>query len=49
MEECFRRGVLLLGCGEIAVRFCPALTISEKQIDAAIAVFRKALAAVAKK
>ena len=43
--ECFRRGVLALGCGESAVRFCPALTITEKQIDAAVAVFREAVAA----
>ena len=46
--ECFRRGVLALGCGESAVRFCPALTITEKQIDAAVNVFREAVAAAAK-
>lgn len=45
VTECFRRGVLALGCGESAVRFCPALTISEKQIDAAVGVFREAVAA----
>jgi 4-aminobutyrate aminotransferase len=46
VRECFRRGVLVLGCGESAIRFSPALTISEQQIDAAIAVFRDAVAAV---
>ncbi|MEN6449033.1 MAG: acetyl ornithine aminotransferase family protein [Thermoguttaceae bacterium] len=45
IQECFRRGLLVLGCGESAVRFCPALTISEGQIDTAIAVFREAVAA----
>lgn len=43
--ECFRRGVLALGCGESAVRFCPALSITEKQIDASVRVFRDAVAA----
>jgi 4-aminobutyrate aminotransferase len=47
VRECFRRGVLVLGCGESAVRFSPALSISEEQIDAAVAVFRAAVAAVA--
>ena len=32
---------------KVAVRFCPALSISEQQIDAAVAVFRDAVAAVA--
>ncbi len=41
-------GVLALGCGESAVRFCPALTITEKQIDAAVGVFREAVAAAVK-
>jgi 4-aminobutyrate aminotransferase len=48
VTECFRRGVLALGCGESAVRFCPALTITEKQIDAAVGVFREAVAAAVK-
>ncbi len=48
IQECFRRGLLLLGCGESAIRFCPALTISAKQIDAAMAVFREAVAAAIK-
>jgi len=43
VQECFRRGVLALGCGESAVRFCPALSISEKQIDAAVDIFRQAV------
>ncbi len=46
--ECFRRGVLALGCGESALRFCPALTITEQQIDAAVSVFRDAVAAAEK-
>ena len=48
VKECFKRGLLVLGCGESAVRFCPALTISEKQIDVAIDIFRKAVKAAVK-
>ena len=48
VTECFKRGLLVLGCGESAVRFCPALTISEKQIDVAIDIFRKAVKAAVK-
>ena len=48
VQECFRRGVLMLGCGESAVRFCPALTISKKQIDVAVGIFRDAVAAAVK-
>ena len=49
VQECFRRGVLVLGCGESAVRFCPALTISKEQIDVAVEIFRDAVAMVVKK
>ncbi|NLF08735.1 MAG: acetyl ornithine aminotransferase family protein [Pirellulaceae bacterium] len=48
VQECFRRGLLMLGCGESAIRFCPALTISEKQIDTAIDIFREAVKAAVK-
>ncbi|HUW55472.1 MAG TPA: acetyl ornithine aminotransferase family protein [Planctomycetota bacterium] len=48
IHECFRRGLLLLGCGESAIRFCPALTITEKQVARALDVLREALAATAR-
>jgi len=47
--ECFNRGLLLLGCGESAIRFCPALTVSEAQIDAAVAVLTAAIESVEEK
>ena len=46
--ECFNRGLLVLGCGESAVRFCPALTISKEQIDTAVDIFRDAVKAAVK-
>ena len=32
VQEAFERGLLLLGCGESAVRFCPPLCISSAQV-----------------
>jgi 4-aminobutyrate aminotransferase len=32
----FRRGLLLLGCGEAALRFCPPLCITAEQIAIAL-------------
>jgi 4-aminobutyrate aminotransferase len=36
IQEAFRRGLLLLGCGESALRFCPPLCVSAEQIDTAL-------------
>jgi 4-aminobutyrate aminotransferase len=33
IQEAFRRGLLLLGCGESAIRFCPPLCVSAAQVD----------------
>ncbi|MSQ94517.1 MAG: acetyl ornithine aminotransferase family protein [Gemmataceae bacterium] len=36
VQTAFRRGLLLLGCGESAIRFCPPLCISADQVDTAL-------------
>jgi 4-aminobutyrate aminotransferase len=36
VEQAFYKGLLLLGCGEAAIRFCPPLCISAQQIDTAL-------------
>jgi 4-aminobutyrate aminotransferase len=33
VQEAFRQGLLLLGCGESAIRFCPPLCIEAAQIE----------------
>jgi 4-aminobutyrate aminotransferase len=38
VERAFRRGLLLLGCGESAIRFCPPLCITARQIDVALQI-----------
>jgi 4-aminobutyrate aminotransferase len=38
VQEAFRRGLLLLGCGEAALRFCPPLCITAEQVDTALRI-----------
>lgn len=38
LGRCFEQGLLLLGCGEAGIRFCPALTLSARHIKLAIGV-----------
>ena len=43
VQSAFRRGLLLLGCGESAIRFCPPLCISSAQVDTALGILRTIL------
>jgi 4-aminobutyrate aminotransferase len=36
VQLAFRRGLLLLGCGDAAVRFCPPLCITAEQVQIAL-------------
>jgi 4-aminobutyrate aminotransferase len=47
LNEAFARGLVLLGCGEIAIRFCPALSIAPQQLDAAMKIFDETVSAIA--
>ncbi|HZT78682.1 MAG TPA: acetyl ornithine aminotransferase family protein [Gemmataceae bacterium] len=38
VQAAFRRGLLLLGCGESAIRFCPPLCVSAEQVDTALGI-----------
>lgn len=38
VQAAFHRGLLLLGCGECALRFCPPLCVSAEQVDSALAI-----------
>lgn len=38
VDQAFYQGLLLLGCGESAIRFCPPLCISESQIDTVVQI-----------
>ncbi len=44
VQTAFRQGLLLLGCGESAVRFCPPLCVTAAQVDAALGILDGVLA-----
>ena len=43
IDACFRKGLLLLGCGESALRFCPPLCISAEQVRVALRLLNEVL------
>lgn len=45
VQAAFERGLLLLGCGETAIRFCPPLCVTAAQVDTAVEIFGEVLAA----
>ena len=47
IQAAFRKGLLLLGCGNNSIRFCPALTVSADEIDVCLSIFETAMTAAA--
>ncbi|MEX0717759.1 MAG: acetyl ornithine aminotransferase family protein [Planctomycetaceae bacterium] len=47
VQRCFRKGLLLLGCGENSIRLCPPLVIDRAQADTAIRILDEALSELA--
>jgi 4-aminobutyrate aminotransferase len=43
VQTAFHRGLLLLGCGESALRFCPPLCITAEQVDSALEILAAVL------
>ena len=39
IKHAFRKGLLLLGCGEYSIRFCPSLRVKTKEIDKCLCIF----------
>jgi 4-aminobutyrate aminotransferase len=46
LQEAFLRGLLLLGCGQAAIRFCPPLVIDSEQIKIALDIISDVLVEV---
>ncbi len=46
IQAAFQRGLLLLGCGESALRFCPPLCLSASQVDTGLRILADALGEV---
>jgi 4-aminobutyrate aminotransferase len=43
----FQKGLLLLGCGQNTIRFCPALTVTDEEVDVCLTLFEEAIREVA--
>jgi 4-aminobutyrate aminotransferase len=41
--KAFEKGLLILGCGENSVRFCPALTVSRDEVDVCLSIFEETI------
>jgi 4-aminobutyrate aminotransferase len=46
VHECFRRGLLVLGAGQNAIRLSPPLVLTKAQADTAIGILDQALSAL---
>jgi len=46
VRECFKRGLLVLGAGQNAIRLCPPLVLTKEQADTAIEILHQALMTV---
>jgi 4-aminobutyrate aminotransferase len=46
VQECFRRGLLVLGCGESSIRLCPPLVVDDAECDTALRILDQALGGV---
>ena len=47
IQRAFQKGLLLLGCGENTIRFCPALTVSKDEIAVCLSILEETLREVA--
>jgi 4-aminobutyrate aminotransferase len=47
IQRAFERGLLILGCGQNSIRFCPALTVSSDEIDLCLSIFEACVKEVA--
>ncbi len=43
IQKTFEKGLLLLGCGESTIRFCPPLIVSKGEADTAVEIFDSTL------
>jgi len=43
LQKCFSKGLVLLGCGERTIRFCPPLVISPAQAQTAVTILSEAV------
>ena len=44
LQHCFSQGLVLLGCGESAIRLCPALVVTKEEAETAVKILDAAIA-----
>lgn len=49
IQEAFKRGLVMLGCGPSSLRFMPPLVVTRREIDDALTIFDEAVSAVEKR
>lgn len=47
IKKAFQMGLLLIGCGENTIRFCPALTVSQEEVDVCLSMLAEIFKEVA--
>jgi 4-aminobutyrate aminotransferase len=43
--ECYKRGLIILGCGSNAIRWSPPLILTKENVDVALQIFDEAIEA----
>lgn len=46
LQDCFRKGLILLGAGERSIRICPPLVVNEEEIHLAIEIMQEVIVAM---
>ncbi len=46
VQACFRRGLLMLGCGSSTLRFCPPLVVTREEVDTAVKIIDEVLGTI---
>jgi 4-aminobutyrate aminotransferase len=46
VASCYRRGLIILGCGENTIRFCPPLVLTDDEAREGLAVFEAAVSEI---
>ena len=43
IKKAFEKGLLVLGCGENSIRFCPSLNVKASEVDTCLTIFEEAM------
>ena len=43
IKRAFEKGLLVLGCGENSIRFCPSLNVKAGEVDTCLTIFEEAM------